>query len=163
MYKRYPEKGKNTQQEQSSNSHACTVGVCVCVCVCVCCRDDFDMRENQERVCPSRENAHAQSTPSKLLTNLSYWLIYATDYSQERVCIVERECTRTRPLCQERQKHRLRQRRLMLLYMCPHTAVSALILLYMCPHTAIYCYICVLILCDEGERASSATNTSLYC
>jgi hypothetical protein len=47
---------------------------------------------------------------------------------------------------------------LILLYMCPHTAIyvssyyyiCVLILLYMCPHTAIYmssyCYICVLIL-----------------
>ena len=49
-----------------------TLALLVCVCVCVCCQDDFDIRENQERVCPSRENAHAQSTTSKLLTNLSY-------------------------------------------------------------------------------------------
>ena len=47
---------------------------------------------------------------------------------------------------------------LILLYMCPHTAVyvssycyiCVLILLYMCPHTALYvssyCSICVLIL-----------------
>ncbi len=46
---------------------------------------------------------------------------------------------------------------LILLYMCPHTAIyvssycyiCVLILLYMCPHTAIYvssyCYICVLV------------------
>ncbi len=47
---------------------------------------------------------------------------------------------------------------LVLLYMCPHTAIyvsaccyiCVLILLYMCPHAAIYvssyCYVCVLIL-----------------
>ena len=51
---------------------------------------------------------------------------------------------------------------LILLYMCPHTAIWVLILLYVCPHTAIYvsasCYICVYV----SSNRCMCPHTTIY-
>ena len=63
---------------------------------------------------------------------------------------------------------------LILLYMCPHTAmcvssccyICVLMLLYMCPHTAIcvssYCYMCVLMLLYVCPHAAICVSLSYF-
>ncbi len=108
------------------------------------------MRENQERVCPSRENTHAQSTPSKLLTKLLNTLRKEYAPSRENAhaqgpCVISTKSTVYDKVV------------LILLFMNPFTVVSVLILLYMCPHTAIYVssYCCIC--------AHTAIYVSSYC